>query len=68
MLSISNSFEKSSSVSIISKVTVDFPLAVSPAIPRDALLGIIPDKNMAAFLIISGLYLKIAGTSFSISF
>ena len=37
MLSISNSFEKSSSVSIISKVTVDFPLAVSPAIPRDAL-------------------------------
>ena len=50
--SISNSVAKDFIVSIISRVIVDFPLAVSPAIPIEAGLVIFPDKYFANLNII----------------
>ena len=53
--SISNSVANDLIVSIISSVMVDFPLAVSPAIPIAAGRAMLPDKYLANFEIIAGL-------------
>ena len=54
-LLILNSVANDSIVSIKSIVIVDLPLAVSPAIPIEAGILILPDKYPAIFLMTNGL-------------